>query len=356
MMNYLVYLHSIWLSQRNLCKIFEKQNDYQTFYESLSFDTLSKYIDNREQVEKILQAQKKLDTKKIDEKIEKLSLQIIPKYHKHYPKLLKNISAPPYFLYVRGKLQAEDNFFSIVGSRKMSPYAKKAWESIIPDLTEYFTIVSGWAGWCDSLAHQICVEKNAKTIVVFGTWIDVIYPSGNKALFEKVIENSGALLSIFPLGTLWNIYTFPMRNEIVAGMSSWVLVLEAWEKSWTLITAKLALDQGKNIFCVPGDIFVENYIGAHTLIQNSEAKLIKNTQDILEDYGYQIGTQSKQIHFENQIQQDIYTLLKYNISLGIDDLIEKSQYEYWPLSYHLSLMELQNLIKKDLFWKYQILY
>jgi len=355
-MNYLVYLHSIWLSQRNLCRIFEKQNDYKAFYENLSFDMLQKYIDKPEQIEKILHAQKNLDTKKIDETIQKLSIQMTPISHKNYPKLLKNISSPPYFLYVRGELQSDDNFFSIVGSRKMSSYAKKAWESIIPDLSEYFTIVSGWAGGCDSLAHQICVEKNTKTVVVFGTWIDVIYPSWNRGLFEKVLENSGALLSIFPLGTLWNTYTFPMRNEIVAGMSSWVLVLEAWEKSGTLITARLALDQWKNIFCIPGDIFSENYIGANTLIQNSEAKLIKNTQDILEDYGYQVWIQSKQIHFENQIQADIYTLLKYNISLGIDDLIDKSQYEYWPLSYHLSLMELQKIIKKDVFWKYQIVY
>ncbi len=353
-MNYLVYLHSIWFSQRNLYKIFEKENDYKAFYESLSFDILQKYIDKPEQREKILHAQKNLDTKKIDETIQKLSIQMIPISHKNYPKLLKNISAPPYFLYVRWELQTDDNFFSIVGSRKMSSYAKKVWESIIPDLSEYFTIVSGGAWWCDSFAHQICVEKNTKTVVVFGTWIDVIYPSWNRGLFEKVLEKSGALLSIFPLGTLWNTYTFPMRNEIVAGMSSWVLVLEAWEKSGTLITARLALDQWKNIFCVPGDIFSENYIGANTLIQNSEAKLIKNTQDILEDYGYQVWIQSKQIHFENQIQADIYTLLKYNISLGIDDLIEKSQYEYWPLSYHLSLMELQKIIKKDVFWKYQI--
>lgn len=353
-MNYLVYLHSIWFSQRNLYKIFEKENDYKAFYENLSFDMLQKYIDKPEQREKILHAQKNLDTKKIDETIQKLSIQMIPIHHTKYPKLLKNISAPPYFLYVRGELQSDDNFFSIVGSRKMSSYAKKVWESIIPDLSEYFTIVSGGAWWCDSFAHQICVEKNTKTVVVFGTWIDVIYPSWNRGLFEKVLENSGALLSIFPLGTLWNTYTFPMRNEIVAGMSSWVLVLEAWEKSGTLITARLALDQWKNIFCVPGDIFAENYIGANTLIQNSEAKLIKNTQDILEDYGYQVWIQSKQIHFENQIQADIYTLLKYNISLGIDDLIEKSQYEYWPLSYHLSLMELQKIIKKDVFWKYQI--
>lgn len=354
-MNYLIYLHSIWFSHKNLHIIFEKDKNYKEFYNNISRNFLQKYFDKDEQVEKILQAKNILDIQKIDEKIQKLWVNIIPIYHKDYPKLLKNISSPPYFLYVRWKLNGDDNFFSVVGSRKISLYAKKVWENIIPDLSEYFTIVSWWAWWCDSLAHQICVDKNVKTVVVFWTGIDIIYPSGNKKLFQKVIENSGAIISQFPLWTLGNVYTFPIRNEVVAGMSSGLLVLEAWEKSWTLITASLALDQGKNIFAIPGDIFQENYIWSNTLIQKSEAKLIKNSQDIFEEYGYNHSFSKKIIQFESEIQEHIYTLLKFNISLNIDELIDKSQYEYWLLSINLSMMELQNIIKKDMFGKYSII-
>lgn len=355
-MNYLVYLHSIWFSHKLLHKIFEKEKNYKSFYEKLSLTVLKKYFDKTEQIEKILSSKQTLNILDIDQKIEKLWIQIIPHYHINYPKLLKNISHAPYFLYVRWDVKWDDNFFSVVGSRKMSLYAKKVGESILPKLMEYFTIVSWWAWWCDTLAHQLCIDKNAKTIVVFWTGIDIIYPSGNKKLFQKVIENSWALISIFPLWTLWNIYTFPIRNEIVAWMSSGVLVLEASQKSWTLITANLALEQGKEVFAIPWDIFGENYMWANALIQKGEAKLVQNAEDILQEYGYKILSSQKEIHFENEIQENIYTLLKYNLWLSIDDFIEKSQYEYWPLSVNLSLMELQNVIKKDMFWKYEIIY
>ncbi|MGE4443599.1 MAG: DNA-processing protein DprA [Candidatus Altimarinota bacterium] len=355
-MNYLVYLHSIGFSHKLLHKIFEKEKNYKSFYEELSSTVLKKYVDKEEQIDKILHLKNTLNISEIDKKIEKLGIQIIPHYDINYPKLLKNISHTPYFLYVRGELKGDDNFFSVVGSRKMSLYAKKAGESILPKLMEYFTIVSGGAGGCDTLAHQICLDKNAKTIVVFGTGIDIIYPSGNKKLFQKVIEKSGALISIFPLGTLGNIYTFPVRNEIVAGLSSGLLVLEASQKSGTLITANLALEQSKEVFAIPGDIFAENYMGANSLIQKGEAKLVQNAEDILQEYGYKILPSQKEIHFENEIQENIYTLLKYNLGLSIDEFIEKSQYEYGLLAFNLSYMELQNLIKKDAFGKYQIMH
>lgn len=353
-MNFLVYLHSLWLTHKSLHKIFENNQNYEEFFQKLSFQTLEKYIQNHENIDKILQIKQKLDTKKIDEKLKKLDVKIITIFDENYPEKLKNISNPPYFLYVRWELNWSDNFFSIVGSRKISQYAKKVWESIIPDLTKYFTIVSGWAWGCDSLAHKICVENGTKTIVVFWTGIDITYPSPNKNLFEKVIENSWALISIFPLWTPGWIYTFPVRNEIVSGMSSGLLILEAAEKSGTLITANLALDQWKDLFAIPWDIFQLTSAWTNNLIKNGEAKLTTSSLDILQEYNYKVLDNKKEIVLENDIQKSIYELLKYNLSLSIDDLIEKTWFDYWALSLNLSLMELNWVIKKDMMGKYGI--
>lgn len=353
-MNYLVFLHSIWINHKKLFEIFkDKDSDYKTFFQNLSKKSLEKYF-SLEDIEKILNQKQKLDTKKLEEKLEKLQIKIITINDKNYPKNLLQIGNKPYFLYVRWELNWNDDFFAIVGSRKMTQYGKKVGESIIPDLTKYFVIVSGWAWGCDTLAHKISVENNAKTVVVFWTWIDITYPAWNKNLFEKVINTGWALISIFPLWTPGGIYTFPVRNEIVSGMSSWVLVLEAGEKSWTMITANLALDQGKDLFSIPGDIFSENSIWTNYLIKSGQAKLTTSSYDILEEYNYKVIDTKKEIVLENEIQKNIYELLKYNLSLSIDELIEKTSLEYWALSLNLSLMELNWVIKKDMFWKYGI--
>ncbi len=353
-MKYLVFLHSLGFTHKNLHEIFEKNTDYEKFYNNLSKKTLEKYFFKDEQIEKILELKNKLDTKKLEEKLKKLQVKIITIKDKNYPEKLKNISNPPYFLYVRWEISWNDNFFAIVWSRKITQYAKKVGESIIPDLTKYFTVVSGGAWGCDTLAHKITLENSWKTIAVFWTWIDITYPVSNKNLFEEIIESSWALVSIFPLWTPGWIYTFPVRNEIVSGMSSWVLVLEAWEKSGTIITANLALDQWKDLFAIPGDIFHQNSIWTNNLIKTGQAKLTTNSIDILEEYNYKVIDTKKEIIFENEIQKNIFELLKFNLFLSIDEILEKTWLEYWVISLNLALMELNWVIKKDMMGKYGI--
>jgi DNA processing protein len=130
--------------------------------------------------------------------------------------------------------------------------------------------------------------------------------------------------------------------------------LEAGEKSWTLITANLALEQWKDLFAIPWDIFNPNYIGTNNLIKKWEAKLVTSAYDILQEYNYKIIDTQKEIILENEIQKNIYQLLKHNLSLSIDDFIEKTQYDYWVISLQLALMELNNVIRKDVFGKYEI--
>lgn len=352
---YLVYLHSLWFTHKQFHRIFSQNKNYQDFYQRLSLQTWEEFGIDAKKMQKYLEAKQDLDTHKIDTLIQRLWVQVILFDDENYPSSLKHISNPPYFLYVRGNISAQDDFFSIVGSRKLSVYAKKSWEHLIPDLSKHFTIVSGWAWWCDTLAHDLALKNGWKTIVVFGTGIDVTYPVSNHDMFERVVELRWALISIFPIGTLWNFYTFPIRNEIVAGLSRGLLVLQAGEKSWTLITARLALDQWKDVFAVPGDIFSPYFIGSNALIKDSQAKLVSMSLDILSEYWIHTSmAEKKEIIFENDMQKDIFMLLKHHLALNIDEILEKTSYDYQTLSTQLFMMEISKLIKKNHFWKYEL--
>lgn len=353
-MNYLVYLHTIWLTHKKLSKIFEENNDYKWVFEDFENDNFEKYnIWENESIKKWI---KKLDKKKIDKILKELDVKIVTIHDKNYPKYLKEIPNPPYFLYVRWDLEENQKYFWVVWSRKITPYAKKAWETIIPDLAFYFNIVSWWAWWCDSLAHEICVKNWLKTTVIFGTWIDITYPVANESLFKDVLKNNWCLISIFPIWTIWSNFTFPVRNEIVSWMSDWILVLQAAQKSWTLITANLALDQWKDLFVIPWDIFKEEFVWCNDLIKNWNAKLVTNSSDILEEYSFKIIKKEKEVSFRNNIEKDIFNLLKYNISLSIDEFLEKTSYNYGEISLNISMMEISWIIKKDDFGKYTLSY
>lgn len=356
MKNYVVYLHSIWVTQNKLFELWEKNIDFKEFYESLNFDLLKQNWFISSSISRILENKNKFVTKKIDETLQKLDVKLILYWEEDYPKNLAQISKPPFLLYIRGEIKS-NNYFSIIWARKMKKYALKAWELIIPDLVNYFTIVSGWAWWCDSLAHKITLEKKGKTIVVFWTWIDVCYPEINREMYENIINFWGWLLSIFPIWTIWSNFTFPIRNEIVSWISSWVLILQAQKKSWTLITANLALEQSRDLFCVSWDIFSPDFEWCNDLIKSWSAKLITNSEDILEEYNLKIIPKNKKVPiFDTQIEADIFELLKYNLSLNVDEILEKTNYNYAEITLNLSSLELSWIIKKDLFWKYEIIF
>lgn len=350
MNHFLAYLHFLWCTHKKLFEIFKDSQDYKIFFENLSLSSLEKYF-SIDQAQKIFEKYKAFSPKKIDACISNQKIFIVSFYDEDYPEELKNISHPPFVLYIRWKKSLVWKKIAVIGSRLLTPYAKRAGEELVKDLGGYFTIVSGWAGWCDTLAHRVCVENNFSTIVVFGTWIDGIYPKENYKLFEDVIEKDGSLVSIFPFFTPWSVYTFPVRNEIVAWLSQWVLVLQAGEKSGTLITAQLALEQGKDIFTIPGDMYQPHFIGNHSLIKNSSASLITSSKDILELY--QFAPQAKVLKtFSHPHHEIIYNILKYNISLSVDELCEKVDISYQDLLLSLWQLELSGEIKKDFLGKY----
>ncbi len=348
---YLVFLHSLWISQKKLSLIFSNNNNFKDFYLNISAKNLKNYYKENE-IEKILGKKEKLDENYIINIIKNQNIQIISIKDKDYPKLLKEIQNPPFLLYIKWKVDNSPKI-AIIWSRNMTLYWKKVIEKITPDLSKYFVIVSWWANWCDSEAHMQAIKNQAKTISIIWTWIDIDYPVSNKKLYQKIIENNWWILSIFPIWENANSYNFPIRNEIIAWISSWVLVIESSEKSWTLITVNLALEQGKDVFAVVWDIFKANSLWCNNLIKNGHAKMVTNSEDILEEYNIVNKINSEKIQFSNDKEKIIYDLLILE-NLDIDELIEKTKFSLNDISVNISMLEIKWVIKKSMNWRYEI--
>ncbi|MDI9570247.1 MAG: DNA-processing protein DprA [Pseudomonadota bacterium] len=199
-----------------------------------------------------------------------------------FPRRLLFIYDPPFLLYVHGELRPDDVNVALVGSRKASAYGKYTTERLSRELSLHgITVVSGMARGIDTAAHRGALAVKGRTIAVLGSGIDVIYPPENEWLAREIAQ-SGAVVSEFPLGTPPNAPNFPARNRIISGMSLGVVVVEASEKSGSLITARIALEQGREVFAVPGGIDAAGSRGTNRLIKEG-AKLVENVQDILDE-------------------------------------------------------------------------
>jgi len=282
------------------------------------------------------------------EKLEKNKIKFITFNERVYPPLLKEISYPPFGLYLKGELPSlNDYYLSVVGTRKISFYGKLAIEKILKDLIPYhFVIISGLALGIDTLSHKIALSEGGKTIAVLGTGLDRIFPAVNESLSQKIIQN-GTLISEYPLSTTPFKSYFPWRNRIISGLSPATLVIEAPEKSGALITANFALEQNRDVFAVPGSIFNNNSFGTNKLIKQG-AKLISRTEDILEEYHLEVSTTSqiaKTIHFDNQLEKEIYKTLETSEPLLVDKIIEKVDHKTTEVLIGLASLELKGLIK-----------
>jgi DNA processing protein len=269
-----------------------------------------------------------------------------------YPKRLRDIYDPPALLYVRGELKREDELaISIVGSRKTSAYGRWVTEKMSQDLARRgVTIVSGMARGIDSLAHWGAITGGGRTIAVLGCGVDVIYPSENRNLFTKII-GQGAALSEFPMGSPPEGGHFPKRNRIISGLSLGVVVVQASEDSGSLITANYALEQGREVFAVPGNVGSEGSRGTHQLIKDG-ARLVESSEDILEEIWPQWRREKEVIQKvegpERDLSQEerkLYELLGES-SLHIDVLIRESQFDPGKVSSLLLNLELKGLVSQ----------
>jgi DNA processing protein len=269
-----------------------------------------------------------------------------------YPNRLKDIYDPPALLYVRGELRREDELaIAIVGSRKTSPYGRWITEKIGQDLAHHgITVVSGMARGIDSVAHQGALQGGGRTMAVLGCGVDVIYPSENRNLFYQIIEQ-GAILSEFPIGSPPEGGHFPRRNRIISGLSMGVVIVQAGSESGSLITASYALEQGREVFAVPGNVGAEGSRGTNQLIKEG-AKLVESTEDILEEILPQWRREKETtpkaeapvLHLPKE-EEVLYRLLG-ETPLHIDAIIRESQLDPGKVSSLLLNLELKGLISQ----------
>src|SRR3989338_3984675 len=236
--------------------------------------------------EKLLQEKFGLnDLKWVEEElklIQKENIQILTYQDEAYPFLLKQISDPPPLLYVKGVLPKTQSFLAVVGARRASAYGLEMTEFLCRELVQYdVTLVSGLAQGIDRKAHETALKHHSPTVAVLGNGLLVHYPLSHQSLQEK-IASSGAVISEFPLTMPPLRHHFPRRNRIISGLSHGVLVVEASLRSGSLITARSALEQGRDVFAVPGNVMTPSSQGTHWLIQQG-AKLVVKPQDILEE-------------------------------------------------------------------------
>ncbi len=203
-----------------------------------------------------------------------------------YPPLLREIPDPPPFLYVAGALESSRDSLAVVGSRNATAYGLTTTRRLCCDLVgNGLSIVSGMARGIDTAAHEGALMGKGRTIAVLGSGLEQIYPAENRDLFQKITE-SGAVISEFPLCALPEAHHFPQRNRVISGMSLGTLVVEATRRSGSLITARLAAEQNREVFAIPGSIHSFKSAGTHILIKQG-AKLVEHVQDILDELNLQ---------------------------------------------------------------------
>lgn len=293
------------------------------------------------------QAKKSIDPDKGWEKLQKEKISLTTILDDGYPKLLREISDPPFLIYSKGDLGVAGlSCFAVVGTRTLSDYGKMVTPQLTSDVARAgFAIVSGLAEGIDTLAHRACLEQGQKTIAVLGSGIDErsLFPQRNLALARKIIENGGVLISEYAPGTHGSRFTFPQRNRIISGLSKGVLIIEADMISGALITARSALEQNRDVFAVPGNIFSKTSQGTNEIIKNG-AKAVTCSADILSDYGIEIEKIEKRIIAANEIEEKILTFLTTS-PVTANEIIRQTGIEPSTINATLMVMELEKKIK-----------
>ena len=284
-----------------------------------------------------------------------------------YPSLLREIYDPPIAIYVNGAWTEclDQPCVAIVGSRRSSTYGLNAATMLARDLAQRgITIVSGFARGIDAAAHRGAIEGGGRTIAVLGTGIDEVYPRDHKKLAEEILNAGGAMLTQFPLATPPVSENFPYRNRIISGLSLGVIVVEAAENSGSLITARLAIEQNREVFAVPGNITSRNSFGTNYLIKGAGAKLVQQWQDVAAELPPQIaakllppplGEKKKQKSLADQLaltpqglsgfEQSVFKLLSADSPAHIDALVDRSRLSISDLTSALLTLEMRDLVR-----------
>jgi DNA processing protein len=286
------------------------------------------------------------------QRAEEAGVKIIPFGSGIYPARLRSIADPPPCLYVKGEIrQQDDKAVAVIGTRSASHYGRRVARDLCRGLASLgFTVISGMARGIDGVAHDEALNAGGRTIAVLGSGVDRAYPPEHRKLYHRISEN-GAVISELPLGAPPLAFNFPARNRLISGLSAGVVVVEATEKSGSLITAAIALEQGREVFAVPGEVGSSRSRGGHRLIRQG-AKLVENVDDILEEIAPQLVARDRHpavlrtLPVEAQPEtHKIFELLQVR-SLHIDEVIEASGFSASRVSQILLELELQGFLKQ----------
>jgi len=327
---YLIYVKK-WLKYKLFSEIKEKEESElpQDVLENLSKNEVLSFVE------------KELETAL------KFGAKIIEYNSNLYPRALKNIKNPPPVLYVKGNYFGKNKAFAVVGSRRATPYGVKVSYNLGYELgLRKITVVSGMAYGIDSRAHRGCLDAKGNTFAVLGCGVDVIYPRQNRKLKEEIEEN-GATLSEFPFSTEPLSTNFPVRNRIISAISDLVIVVEATEKSGALITADYALDQGKEVYAVPGSIYSELSKGTNSLIKHG-ANLFEHISDLfptdsMKETEFNLFKEELAI---TEKEKMILRLIDEERGINLNEIILKSELKVNDVMATLTGLEIKGLIEE----------
>lgn len=349
---YLLALHSInGLGPKRLKSLIDHFKDPKLLWEA-SIKEIREVGEIRipeNVLQELEETRQKLNPPDLAQSLEKTGIKWVSVYDKNYPKLLKEIYDPPIILYYKGEiLEKDQNAIAVVGTRKMTGYGKAVTTQFVEELVNGgLTIVSGLARGVDSQAHQTALDFAGRTIAVLGGGLNNIYPPENGSLASKIINGSGAVISEYPPDCPSLPGNFPSRNRIIAGLSQAILVTEAAEDSGSLITAKLAVEQGREVFAVPGPVTSRLSKGPVDLIKMG-AKAVFGAHEILEELGLK---QNQKLKIKYQSDQNLSEQEKQvleclgNDTFHIDEISRKLNYSSSETSAILIKMEITGLIQ-----------
>lgn len=301
------------------------------------------------------------------ENVRKLGADILILDDGVYPDLLREIYDPPITLYVKGAWEAclDQPCVAVVGSRRCSTYGQNAALMLARDLAQRgVTVVSGFARGIDAAAHRGALEGGGRTVAVLGTGMGEFYPRDHKRLADEILEHGGAVVTQFPLGTPPVSENFPYRNRIISGLSLGVVVVEAAENSGSLITARLAIEQNREVFAVPGNITSRNSFGTNYLIKGAGAKLVQQWQDVAAELPPQVAARLLPPPFSDKKKEKsladqlslvpqglsgsetlVLKLLTHDTPEHIDALVDRSKLSISDLTAALLALEMRELVR-----------
>lgn len=347
----LIWLNNLGITSRNIDKIMAQIPDLKTIFIMKSSELYKLKGIRNNIIEKIIEYRKLDYIHRLISKLKENKIDTITILDKDYPESLYHIYDSPKVIYKKGKMLEEDKLaIGLVGSRRSTQYGQWATEKFVGELIKLdVTIISGLAMGIDAVAHRAALDAGGRTIAVLGNGFATVYPSRNRLLYEEIPKH-GAIITEYPYEVPPLAYNFPQRNRLISGLALGVIVIEAQEKSGSLITAHHALEQGKEVFALPGNINSVFSRGTNKLIKDG-AKILMDVEDIIEEI-YELREKNK----EKKKEEIDYTALS-SLEAKILDIISegpihadiiaaKTGIDIATVSGILTILEIKGLIKE----------